>query len=109
MRIRTRQARLTLTRRDFLGACAYSPALFLPAPFYGAVAAPLPQDARTHVAAVAPLFPEYRIIPQYRARSPLEDLIRKARQNEDDFPSERYSREIEGSFRAMGSRASEEP
>ena len=32
------------------------------------------------------------------AHSPLEELIRKARQKEDDYPSEKYGREIESHF-----------
>jgi len=91
-----------LTRRDFLGACGYASALLLPAPLFGARAAPLTQDAATQEAAATPLFPEYRILPHYRTRSPLEELIRKARQKEDDFPSERYSREIEGLLAPWG-------
>jgi tetratricopeptide (TPR) repeat protein/peroxiredoxin len=65
---------------------------------FGASVAPLAQEAATQAAAVTPLFPDYRILPQYRTRSPLEELVRKARQKDDDFPSERYSREIEGHF-----------
>ncbi|HEV2232332.1 MAG TPA: FG-GAP-like repeat-containing protein [Terriglobia bacterium] len=60
------------------------------------------QEAAMQAAAATPLFPDYRILPQYRTRSPIEELIRKARQKEDDFPSERYSREIEGNFVRWG-------
>ena len=59
--------------------------------------------ASTPAAEVTPAFSDYRISPQYRTRSPLEELIRKAREQQDDFPSERYSREIERQFADWGS------
>jgi len=62
------------------------------------MASPLAQEAAPRVAAATPLVPDYRILPHYRAHSPLEELIRKARQKEDDYPSERYAREIESHF-----------
>jgi tetratricopeptide (TPR) repeat protein/thiol-disulfide isomerase/thioredoxin len=86
-----------LTRRNFLGVCGSASALFLPAPLFGVGAAPLAQEAVTR-AAVSPLLPEYRILPQYPTRSPLEELIRKAREKVDDYPSEKYAREIEAIF-----------
>jgi hypothetical protein len=76
--------------------------MLFPAPLFGAHAAPPVQEAPTP-AALTPLSLDYRILPQYRTHSPLAELIRKARQKEDDFPSERYSREIEGHFARRGS------
>ena len=86
-----------MTRRDFLGVCGSASTLFLPAPLLGGVAAPVAQEGATQ-AAVNPQFSEYRIAPQYRTRSPLEELIRKAREKVDDYPSEKYGREIEALF-----------
>ncbi len=45
-----------------------------------------------------PAFPDYRLPPHYRARSPLEVLIRKARQKQDDYPGEKFAHEIESRF-----------
>lgn len=91
-----RRLKAALTRRDFLGVCGSASALFLAAPLAGA--APLAQEGARQSAAVSPLFDNYRILPQYRTRSPLEELIRKARQKVDDYPTERYGREIENLF-----------
>jgi len=61
------------------------------------------------MAAVPPPYADYRIVPHYPVRSPLEELIRKARQNEDDFPSERFSREIEAQLAQWGSALRKSP
>jgi tetratricopeptide (TPR) repeat protein/thiol-disulfide isomerase/thioredoxin len=103
MEIPLRQIKSALTRRDFFAVCGSASTVFLPAPLFGPGAALLAQEAATQEAALTPLFPDYRILPQYRTRSPLAELIRKARQKVDDFPSERYSREIEGTFARWGS------
>ena len=95
---RPRRIESTLSRRDFLSACGYASTLLLPAPLFGAMASPVAQEVATGLPAVSPLFSDYRILPQYRVHSPLEELIRKARQKVDDYPSERYGREIEGHF-----------
>jgi len=97
-----RRVRGGLTRRDFLGVCSYAPALFLAAPVFEKAASLLAQGTATQAAAALPIVPDYRILPQYRTRSPLEELIRKARRKEDDFPSERYSRKIEGYLARWG-------
>jgi tetratricopeptide (TPR) repeat protein/thiol-disulfide isomerase/thioredoxin len=95
---RPRRIESTLSRRDFLGTCGYASTLLLPAPLFGAIASPVAQEAATGLPVVAPLFSDYRILPHYRAHSPLEELIRKARQKVDDYPTERYGREIESHF-----------
>ena len=87
-----------LTRRDFLGVCGSASALFLPAPLFGAGAFLFSQKAAPLTAAANLSFQDYRILPQYRTRSPLEELIRKAREKVDDYPSEKYGREIETLF-----------
>ena len=91
---RPRRIGSTLSRRDFLGACGCASTLLLPAPLFGAIASPAAQE----VANGLPAFSDYRVLPHYRAHSPLEELIRKARQKVDDYPSERYGREIESHF-----------
>ena len=50
---------------------------------------------------------DYRILPQYRVHSPLQGLIRKARQKEDDYPSEKYRAGDRKPFRALGGGASQ--
>src|SRR5208337_348062 len=92
----------TLTRRDFLGVCGSASTLLIPAPLCGELASLLARDAAATAATATSLFSDYRIVPHYRVHSPLEELIRKARQKQDDYPSERYSREIEGYFAHWG-------
>jgi FimV-like protein len=95
-----------LTRRGFLGVCGSASALLLPAALCGARGCKEPPSlwkaglcaTSTPTPAVTPPFSDYRIVPHYRVRSPLEELIRKARQKEDEYPSEAYGREIEGRF-----------
>ncbi|MBZ5514024.1 MAG: VCBS repeat-containing protein [Acidobacteriia bacterium] len=97
MRTPRRRVKGALTRRDFLGACGYASTLLLPASFVGKSALLFAEETAATTAA-ASLFTDYRILPHYRTRSPLEELIRKARQKEDDYPSEKYGREIERRF-----------
>jgi tetratricopeptide (TPR) repeat protein/thiol-disulfide isomerase/thioredoxin len=98
-----RRLRTAFTRRDFLGVCRSASALFLPAPFFAVSATPCAQENAPPAAAVIPPFSDYRIFPRYPTRSPLEELIRKAREKVDDFPSEKYGREIEALFTTWGS------
>src|SRR5208337_2827744 len=95
---RPRRIESTLSRRDFLGACGCASTLLLPAPLFGAMASPVAQEVAHRLPVVSPPFSDYRILPNYRTHSPLEELIRKARQKVDDYPSERYGREIESHF-----------
>jgi tetratricopeptide (TPR) repeat protein/peroxiredoxin len=81
-----------------LGFCSYAPTLFLAAPVFEKRAALLAQGSAAEAAAALPIVPDYRILPEYRTRSPLEGLIRKARQKVDDYPTEKYAREIESYF-----------
>ncbi|MGO8789443.1 MAG: FG-GAP-like repeat-containing protein [Terriglobia bacterium] len=90
-----RRRKAALTRRDFLGVCGSASTLFVAAPLSGA--GPVAREVTKQVEA-NPQFSEYRITPQYRTRSPLEELIRKAREKVDDYPSEKYGREIETLF-----------
>jgi Flp pilus assembly protein TadD/peroxiredoxin len=100
-----------LTRRDFFALCGSASTLLLPAPWFGGpfnaepqrLSRPRLRAASTPLGAAAPPFADYRILPHYRTRSPLEELIRKARQQQDDFPTERYSREIERQLAGWGS------
>jgi tetratricopeptide (TPR) repeat protein len=110
MAIPPRRFKGALTRRDFLLACGATPTLLLPAPLFGAGAGKEPQSlwttrlcaTSTPAAGLAAPFADYRILPQYRVRSPLAELIRKAREKEDDFPCEQYSRAIEGLLACWG-------
>ena len=61
-----RRRKAALTRRDFLGACGCASTLLLPAPLFGASAAPVAQEATKQAAAAIPQFSDYRILPQYR-------------------------------------------
>jgi Flp pilus assembly protein TadD/peroxiredoxin len=110
MEIPPRRIKGGLSRRDFLRMCGCTSALLLPAPLFGPAAIAKPQSLwkprlcapSAAVAADPPPYADYRIVPHYPVRSPLEELIRKARQNEDDFPSERFSREIETQLAQWG-------
>ena len=97
MRTPAHRIKRTFTRRDFLGLCSSASTVLLPAPLFGTEAEPLLREAAKQAAAI-PFFSDYRILPQYRTHSPLAELIRKARQNVDDYPSEKYGREIESLF-----------
>lgn len=111
MRIPPRRSKGGLSRRDFLALCSSASSL-LPAPLFGLHAIEAPQSlwkprlcatsTSAEVAAATPPYADNRIVPHYPARSPLEELIRKARQKEDDFPSERFSREIEARLAQWG-------
>lgn len=80
MATRARGFKAALTRRAFLGVCGSASALFPPAPLFGAGAFPLFQTAAPQTAAANRSFQDYQILPHYRTRSPLEELIRKARE-----------------------------
>ena len=103
MGIRSRPSNQRLSRRDFLGLCGSASSLLLPAPIFGLPALGEPLRLRQARLGAAPAvkaeapppYADFRIVPHYPAHSPLEELIRKARQKEDDFPSERFSRAIE--------------
>jgi tetratricopeptide (TPR) repeat protein len=81
MGIAPRRVEGAFTRRDFFAVCGSASTLLLPAPLFGAVGTPLAREAPTPAAAATSLFPDYRILPQYRTLSPLAELIRKARHN----------------------------
>jgi Flp pilus assembly protein TadD/peroxiredoxin len=98
MQSNARQEKRTLKRRDFLGACAYASPYFLPGLLFGAGSSPLPRPGGGLPANTLSSYPDYRIIPHYRTRSPLEGLIRKAREKVDDYPGEKYAHEIENGF-----------
>ena len=110
MGIPPRRSKGGLSRRDFLALCGSASTQLLPAPLVGLHAIEEPQSlwkprlcaTSAAIAAVPPPFADHRIVPHYPARSPLEELLRKARQNEDDFPTERFSREIETQLAQWG-------
>lgn len=108
MGIRARRSGRLYTRRDFLETCGAASALILPAPLLGAHAA-APASMAPSAGADVPLLADYRITSRYPTRSPLEELIRKAREKQDDFPSERYSREIESNFARWGAALGKNP
>lgn len=79
---------MSFSRRTFLARCGWTPVAFLPASLrnlaFGRGAA-LP----------APVPPEYRFTPHYRAKSPLEPAFRNVAPGFDEFPEEKIAAQIE--------------
>jgi tetratricopeptide (TPR) repeat protein len=82
----------SFSRRGFLKLLRWTPAAFLPAPFFEAA-------ARGRLASPnvpgQPSFAGSQIIPHYPARSPLDDVLRLVAPGTDAFVTEKYAAEIE--------------
>lgn len=74
------------TRRDFLRAISWAPVAFVAAPFSGfhPRSAGLPRFAAD----------EFRLIPKYPAKSPLDDVLRLVQPGLDEVATEKYALEI---------------
>jgi tetratricopeptide (TPR) repeat protein len=90
---RRKEEKLILSRRTFLKAMRYAPALFLPAPFFS-----LPLLSRPAIGPLYPasasLLPDLRLTPHYPATSPLDDLVRQVIPGSDGYLTEKYAFEI---------------
>lgn len=95
MRKRARHGEKTLTRRDFLGACGFASTLLLPGPLSGVGSPLVGRQGGAQGRSAPPPYADYRILPHYPTRSPLQALVQKARQKQDDYPCEKYAHEIE--------------
>ncbi len=81
------------SRRDFLGHFAWATAALAPAPLRGLVLhGASPAD---HADNRAPALPEYRLIPHYRQKPPLDDILRHTQAGLDAFPQESIAAELE--------------
>jgi Flp pilus assembly protein TadD/peroxiredoxin len=80
-----------LSRRAFLKRMGLAPVLLHSAPFHGFLFEfPLPANQFPH-------FPlaDFRLTPNYPAKSPLEDVLRRVAPGTDEFVTEKYAAEIE--------------
>src|SRR5260370_8686755 len=90
---RNKQHEHSFSRRRFLRGMRWAPALFLPAPLYGA---PFPSLMRPAGEGAVPFFPfaDFRIAPHYPAKSPMDDVLRQVVPGLDEFVTEKYAFEI---------------
>src|ERR1700694_1354481 len=81
------------SRRTFLRQMRWAPVLFLPAPIHS----PLIRSGLQRIAAAqASHFPfaEVPFTPHYPAKSPLDDLLRRAAPGTDEYVLEGYAFEV---------------
>src|SRR5277367_5417520 len=80
------------SRRSFLRGMRWAPVLLLPAPMQARAFRPVRFEtaADCHAFEVA----DHRITRHYPAKSPLEDLLRKAAPGTDEYVTEKYAMEI---------------
>src|SRR5260370_21066008 len=90
---RNKQHEHSFSRRRFLRGMRWAPALFLPAPLYGA---PFPSLMRPAGEGAVPFFPfaGFRIAPRSPAKSPMDDGLRAVVPGLDVFVTEEYAFEI---------------
>jgi Flp pilus assembly protein TadD/peroxiredoxin len=83
----------SLSRRALLKSVSFSPLVFLPAPFRLFVS---DLSGRAEFP-----FTDYRVVPHYPTKSPLEDMISLVMPGTDQFISEKYAFEIEEKLKSM--------
>src|SRR5260370_39512946 len=85
---RNKQHEHSFSRRRFLRGMRWAPALFLPAPLYGA---PFPSLMRPAGAGPVPFFPfaDFRIAPHSPAKSPMDEVLRQVVPGLDEFVTEK--------------------
>lgn len=83
-----------LSRRQLLKSLSLAPFLLRPSPFYGSE---LLLDLPEAIPARNPAFPfsDVRLIPHYRAKSPLADVLSLVAPGSDDYITEKYAFEVE--------------
>ncbi len=83
-----------MSRRDFLAASfQWAAAALIPAPLWGRTSAGVRAPGIS--SALAGLTLDDRVIPHYRQKPPLEDLLAKVEPGLDAFISEKYAEQIE--------------
>jgi hypothetical protein len=89
---RQQDKNLFFSRRSLLRGMRWAPVLLLPAPIQAHVLGP----SRGAIPDCNPAidFADYRVTPHYPAKSPLEDLLRKAVPGTDEYVTEKYAAEI---------------
>ena len=86
------------SRRTLLKQMRWAPALFLPAPIYGAGMRSLFPPGAAFDAALSDL----RLTPHYPQKSPLDDVLKLATPGADGYVSEKYAFEIEATLNKWG-------
>lgn len=82
-----------ISRRDFLGAMSWAPALLVPAPLRAwPLRSPSGEKLETQRPSLA--FADARLVPHYPAKSPLDDILRRVDPAADNYPTEKYAFEI---------------
>src|SRR5277367_6473517 len=89
---RQQDKNLVFSRRSLLRGMRWAPVLLLPAPIQAHVFGP--SRGATPDCNPAIDFADYRVTPHYPAKSPLEDLLRKAVPGTDDYVTEKYAADI---------------
>lgn len=80
------------SRRTFLKGMSWAPLLFVPAPLFASPFGP----RNTGLIADGASFPanDFRLIPHYPAKSPLDDVLRLIAPGSDEYITEKYAYEI---------------
>src|SRR5580693_5032013 len=81
------------SRRTFLRRMRWAPVLLLPAPMHARAFRPLRAESPADCNATFN-FADFRVTPHYPAKSPLDDILRKAVPGSDEFITEKYAVEI---------------
>lgn len=88
------------SRRQFLNHVRSLSLALIPAPLQG-ISRQLPTPSETHPSASSQ-FSDFRLTPRYPAASPLDAIFSKAEAGHDEFVTEKYAEEIEGSLEGWG-------
>jgi Flp pilus assembly protein TadD/peroxiredoxin len=89
--------RAGFSRRELLKQMSWAPLLLFPAPLRGAASRltlQAPRVANREDPKEAPQLSDFRLTPQYPAKSPLEGVIRKVAPGTDEFIAEKHAFEI---------------
>lgn len=81
-----------ISRRTFLKRMQWAPVVFLPSPFYGALAHPQPAHFANKQSPGTAF--DLRLTPHYPAKSPMDDILRLAEPGADEFRTEGYAAEL---------------
>ena len=97
----------SIPRRAILKGLAMAPALFRPAPFFGASS--LSGAFEIHGPGDALPFSDTRFVPHYPARSPLADVLELVAPGSDEYASEKYAVDIESVLKGWAKGLKESP
>jgi Tfp pilus assembly protein PilF/peroxiredoxin len=83
--------KLDASRREFIKAMGWAPALLFPAQFHGL------DKSLQFLLSPSPVslpFADFHVTPHYRSKSPLDDLLAKVDPHFDNYATEQYAAEI---------------